>query len=87
MRINDDYVLAGIAFGVLLLFFLIWAAVETRNAKLADPTPEEHFHIEKWNGHDWVVYRRLRSAYAHDFGLAHSPDCDCFKSKVNSNGN
>ena len=87
IRIDSDYMFAVIILGALIIFFSIWAVVENRNAKLPDPKPKEHFHIEKWNGHDWVVYRRPRSAYAHDFGLAHSPDCDCFKNKVNSNGN
>ena len=66
----------------LVGIFGIWLAYkESRAAKHPDPEPEEHFHIEQWNGHDWVVYRKSRSIYAMDYGLAHSPDCKCLKEK------
>ena len=66
-------------FVIVIATFVAMVITDRKTAKLPDRNPDEHFHIETWNGHDWVVYRKAKTAYANDFGLTHSPDCKCLK--------
>lgn len=79
---RDDWVI-GLLFAFVVALYVVMVVTDRKTAKLPDKNPDEHFHIETWNGHDWVVYRKVKTTYANDFGLAHSPDCKCMKGYAN----